>query len=152
MAAVYDRRTNAMAIFGSSRKRVVKWLVAGVAIIFIFVFYWIAFAGPGSHDVGPLVSTKAELLALTMAARTYISDNGSFPKNLDNHIFWSDLSGADSGKVYMEFETSQQNDKGEITDPWGRPYRIWYFSDKEVGITSAGPDKTFGTADDISNQ
>ena len=34
------------------------------------------------------------------------------------------------------------NDKGEILDPWGTPLRF-YFSDNEVMIRSAGPNKVW---------
>jgi hypothetical protein len=48
---------------------------------------------------------------------------------------------------------SDINDKGEILDPWGTPFRF-YFSDNEVMIRSAGPNKVWEdsevqTADDL---
>jgi hypothetical protein len=89
---------------------------------------------------------------MTMATQSYIADNGSLPKNLDDRTFYDLLTGADSGKVYMLFKTNQVNSSGESIDAWGTPFRISRISDTEVKIESAGPDKIFGTADDITNQ
>jgi hypothetical protein len=48
---------------------------------------------------------------------------------------------------------SDVNDKGEIVDPWGTPLQF-YFSNNEVLIRSAGPNKAFedssvATSDDL---
>jgi len=83
----------------------------------------------------------------------YIADNGSFPKNLDNHLFIEALSGKNPEKAaYMLIKARNLNSKGELIDDWGTPFRISYFSASDVLILSAGPDKIFGTSDDISNQ
>jgi hypothetical protein len=130
-------------------------IVMGVACFLVAAAAILLWLGNGVEDGmpnNPEACNEELVTALATAAESYKTDNGPFPKNLDNHILWFDLSGADSGKVYMSFTTNQQNDKGEIVDPWGTPYRVWYISDKEIGITSAGPDKIFGTDDDITNQ
>ena len=44
------------------------------------------------------------------------------------------------------------NPNGEIIDPWKTPYRIIFDTDSKVHIVSAGPDKIFGTPDDITSQ
>lgn len=141
---------------GAMAKPATKYrIVIAVACVLVAAAAIVLWLGNGVQHGMPNTSeahNEELVMALATAAEGYMTDNGPFPKNLDNHTFWSDLSGADSGKVYMSFKTSQMNDMGEIIDPWGTPYRIWYISDKEVGMTSAGPDKTFGTADDITNQ
>jgi len=99
-----------------------------------------------------LLRTRALIEAMVAATQSYIADNGSLPKILDDRGLYDLLTGADSGKVYLLFKTSQMNSDGELVDAWGTPFRVRYVSDKQVGITSAGPDKVFGTADDITNQ
>ena len=123
-------------------------LLVGIVILLICLLLG---SGGSFHPAGR-ASAAAMMMALNTAAENYMTDSGPFPKNLDNHIFWADVSGADSGKVYMSFKTNQQNDKGEIIDPWGTPLRIWYISDNQIGMRSAGNDKTFGTQDDITSQ
>ena len=55
--------------------------------------------------------------------------------------------------LILAVRKSDMNDKGEILDPWGTPLRF-YFSDNEVMIRSAGPNKVWEdsnvpTADDL---
>ena len=52
----------------------------------------------------------------------------------------------------MYFKVNQMDSRDELVDGWGTPFRISYLSDSEVSIVSAGPDKIFGTPDDITNQ
>jgi hypothetical protein len=49
-------------------------------------------------------------------------------------------------------EPGDQNPQDEILDPWGIPFRITFDPDSKTHVISAGPDKIFGTPDDITNQ
>ena len=40
--------------------------------------------------------------------------------------------------------------EGDVVDPWGTTYAIECRGD-DIVVTSAGPDRAFGTADDISS-
>jgi hypothetical protein len=133
-------------------KRRPSWtaIVLLTAIGGVALFLYFGASDPGGPTVR--LRTEAFIQALGAATEACRMDNGPFPKNLDNHTFQADLSGAYAGRIYINFKPSEVNDKGELIDEWGTPFRIWYISDKEIGITSAGPDKTFGTADDITNQ
>jgi hypothetical protein len=42
------------------------------------------------------------------------------------------------------------NDRGELCDRWGTPFRFHQLSGRQMEIRSAGPDRKFGTADDAS--
>jgi len=48
-------------------------------------------------------------------------------------------------------ESRNLNQNGEIIDPWKTVIRISFDSNSKIHIVSAGPDKIFGTADDITN-
>lgn len=89
--------------------------------------------------------------ALNTASESYKTDNGSLPKNLDNHGLYVALSGMNSGKVYMSFKSSQVNDNGEIVDAWGTPIQI-SVAEGALLMRSAGNDRIFGTQDDITSQ
>jgi hypothetical protein len=41
------------------------------------------------------------------------------------------------------------NDRGELCDRWGTPFRFHQLSGTEMEVRSAGPDRKFGTADDV---
>ncbi len=130
----------------------ISWKHSFLLLMGILALLAFAFLLSGS-SLRPRLRPEPQVFirAMDVATQGYIGDNGPFPKNLDNHTFWEEMSGADSGRVYMSFKMNQINDNVEVIDHWGTPLRIWYVSDMKVGITSAGPDKTFGTADDISN-
>ena len=40
------------------------------------------------------------------------------------------------------------NERGELCDRWGTPYRFHQLSGEHMDLRSAGPDRKFGTADD----
>lgn len=42
------------------------------------------------------------------------------------------------------------NDRGELCDRWGTPFRFHQLSGTRMEIRSAGPDRTFATADDAA--
>jgi len=44
------------------------------------------------------------------------------------------------------------NHEGELIDRWGTPFRFHQWSGTVMEITSAGPDRDFATADDVSSQ
>ena len=46
--------------------------------------------------------------------------------------------------------TNTISEASKLTDPWDTTYRL-VCTDTDVTATSAGPDKTFGTADDVSS-
>ncbi|HUR58124.1 MAG TPA: hypothetical protein VM029_10475 [Opitutaceae bacterium] len=41
------------------------------------------------------------------------------------------------------------NERGELCDRWGTPFRFHQISGDRMEIRSAGPDRKFGTADDV---
>jgi hypothetical protein len=41
------------------------------------------------------------------------------------------------------------NDRGELCDRWGTPFRFHQLSGSQMEIRSAGPDRRFATADDV---
>jgi hypothetical protein len=41
------------------------------------------------------------------------------------------------------------NDRGQLVDRWGTPFRFHQLSGTEMELRSAGPDKKFATADDV---
>lgn len=43
------------------------------------------------------------------------------------------------------------NRSGELCDRWGTPFRFHQLSGSVMEIISAGPDRTFGTADDVNS-
>jgi len=124
--------------------------LAGIVFLISFIF-----AVYDSNTVNP-PGIRSHMLVLMMnldaAGQAYLTDNGSWPKTVNNAQLYAAMSGADSGKVYMTFKSRNISPQSEILDDWGTPLRVTRVSDTELKIESAGPDKIFSTADDITNQ
>jgi type II secretory pathway pseudopilin PulG len=51
--------------------------------------------------------------------------------------------------AFAAFKPSELDVKGDLLDPWGTSIELSVTADGKLHIRSAGPDKIFGTADDI---
>ncbi len=90
---------------------------------------------------------------LILGLQQYREFVGSFPTGSNLGIAKALLGRTDKKVLILAVRKSDMNDKGEILDPWGTPLRF-YFSDNEVMIRSAGPNKAWedsniSTADDL---
>jgi hypothetical protein len=124
-------------------------LIVGIVFFAVFLFGILADQSV-IGDRRP--RTVVLMMCLNEANSAFIADNGAWPKKFDNAGLFAVLSGADSGKVYVTFKTREISRNGELLDEWETPLRVTRVSDIKLKIESAGPDKIFGTADDITNQ
>ncbi len=90
---------------------------------------------------------------LILGLQQYREFVGSFPTGNNVAIAKAMLGRTEKKVLILAVRKSDLNDKGEILDPWGTPLRF-YFSDNEVMIRSAGPNKVWedsnvSTADDL---
>ncbi len=90
---------------------------------------------------------------LILGIQQYREFVGSYPTGNNLNIAKALLGRTDKRVLILTVRKSDMNDKGEILDPWGTPIRF-YFSDNEVMIRSAGPnrvweDSVVTTADDL---
>jgi len=90
---------------------------------------------------------------LILGLQQYREFVGSFPTGNNLTIAKALLGRTEKKALILAVRKSDLNDKGEILDPWGTPLRF-YFSDNEVMIRSAGPNKVWEdsnvpTADDL---
>jgi hypothetical protein len=90
---------------------------------------------------------------LILGLQQYREFVGSYPMGNNLTIAKALLGRTEKKVLILAVRKSDMNDKGEILDPWGTPLRF-YFSDNEVMIRSAGPNKVWEdsnvqTADDL---
>ena len=82
-----------------------------------------------------------------VAARAYWTEYGDWPQGDATGVTRS-LSGDNPRKiVFLEIGGSSTTG-GAAADAWGTSLTL-SFSGERVSVTSAGKDKTFGTADDL---
>jgi len=91
----------------------------------------------------------AQIAAFKQALQAYaLQNNGEFPTTAEGLQVLISNPGSDPNWTKTLDASAIPN------DPWGTPYKYQCPSDnpdKDYDIISAGPDKQFGTADDISN-
>lgn len=90
---------------------------------------------------------------LILGLQQYREFVGTYPTGNNVTIAKALLGRSEKKVLILAVRKSDMNDKGEILDPWGTPLRF-YFSDNEVMIRSAGPNKIWEdsnvqTADDL---
>ena len=87
---------------------------------------------------------KSTFALLEGALEEYKEFYGDFPGNL------GDLYSVPGSRKILE---KISDSPGAIVDPWGRPLDYKYTpGDNYPELLSAGPDRKFGTADDITNR
>ena len=90
---------------------------------------------------------------LIMGIQQYREFAGSYPTGNNQQIVKALLGQTEKKILILAVRRTELNDKGEIVDPWGTPLQF-YFSQTEVLIRSAGPNKVWEdsattTADDL---
>ena len=102
---------------------------------------WLKLGHPSAIDPKILkFNTDADNLILGL--QQYREFVGSYPTGNNVTIAKALLGRTEKKVLILAVRKSDMNDKGEILDPWGTPLRF-YFSDNEVMIRSAGPNKVW---------
>jgi hypothetical protein len=136
----------------SSMKKV---LTVILVLLGVTCVYWVAKGwtlGKPRPDER-IAKFNADCDNLILGFQQYREFVGSYPTG-NNATITKALLGQTGRKVLiLTVRRSDINDKGEVVDPWGTPYQF-YFSNDQVLIRSAGPNKAFedsaiSTADDL---
>jgi len=90
---------------------------------------------------------------LIMGIQQYREFVGSYPTGNNAQVVKALLGQTEKKVLILAVRRSSLNDKGELVDPWGVPLQF-YFSNDEVLIRSAGPNKVWedsstANADDL---
>jgi hypothetical protein len=100
------------------------------------------------HD--KMADTESQII---IACYAYYAEYGSLPEVSENGRLMKILGGENPRAIgFINLQSGQLNANGEMIDPWRTPFRITFDPDSKVHVISAGPDKIFGTPDDITNQ
>ena len=90
------------------------------------------------------------LRALIASYRTIFHEN---PIAGENWEVVAALTGKNLYKlVFLSPAHPALNERRELTDRWGTPFRFHPVSGSQMEFSSAGPDRRFGTSDDISSE
>ena len=93
----------------------------------------------GSSDEARISKAQSDCAALATSVKLYRSNKGRLPDSLD-----ALASDEEKGKSW-HIENLPK-------DPWDSAYELRELEGKDWEVSSAGPDRSMGTEDDISNK
>ena len=130
------------------RPLVIIAIVLGVVGVLCVAAAWAPHRGDAK-----IQKFNADADNLILGLQQYREFVGSYPTGNNLSIAKALLGRTEKKVLILTVRKSDMNDKGEILDAWGIPLRF-YFSDNEVMIRSAGPnrvweDSNVATADDL---
>jgi len=108
---------------------------------------------PSSHlkKAGRVAVTQAMIRNFDAALRAYRAEYGKYPSGGLKEVESALRGNNPHGTIFMELLASDLNQAGEQVDPWNTPFRLVPARDATPPqLISAGPDKVFGTQDDIT--
>ncbi len=86
---------------------------------------------------------------LILMIRDYRTIEGTNPVGTNSEIMKAVMGGNSKEAKLGPPEGQSLNGQGELVDRWGTAYFFHQMSATHMEIHSAGPDKTFGTPDDL---
>lgn len=104
---------------------------------------------PEKPNLDLIAAAAIEIDQVGLMFRDYRTLMGSNPVGTNAEIILA-VSGGNPKKALLGPPKGQQiNGRGELVDTWGTAYFFHQKSATDMEIHSAGPDKQFGTSDDI---
>ena len=85
---------------------------------------------------------SADLDNLFVGLQQYKENVGSYPVGGNQQVVKALMGHNSKNVIILVSRKLDVNEKGEFTDSWGTPLRI-YFSDNSVLVRSAGPNRRF---------
>ena len=104
-------------------------------------------------DNSKIARTRNAMVQLSTAVLSFQTEYGVLPDAKDNATLIKVLSGQVETRenprdiVFLTPSHRELDSQGEFIDPWGTPYRISV--NDQPTVISAGPDKQWGTSDDL---
>jgi hypothetical protein len=129
-----------------------RWNLWGVfaAVILCLIILSILIPGGTPITVARKNKLDIEFNQIQTAVLSYYVEYSEYPVAPDNATLIRKLSGGNLRHIeFLSVSSKDQDGKGEMIDPWGTPLRLSVDADGTLHADSAGPDKSFGTVDDI---
>jgi hypothetical protein len=130
-----------------------KALTIALILIGVAGVFWVAKGWTFNRADAKVTKFNVDCDSLILGLQQYREFVGSYPTGNNIGIVKALLGQTEKKVLIVAVRRSDLNDKGEMIDPWGTALQF-YFSNNEVMIRSAGPnrvfeDSTIPTADDL---
>jgi len=120
-------------------------------VLFLVFFAYVVVQSLNAVDAAANSRRDLALAAkVETACLAYMTEYNRLPPSSDNQKLAAALLGANARLItFVAFSKRELNTNQEIVDRWGTPLQITFQGASTIQVISAGPDKTFGTPDDI---
>jgi hypothetical protein len=118
-----------------------RFLVALGCVCLIVIAISFSLPEPDGVKRARIAVTRVQTRGIVTGLKKRAEENGAMT-NIDNALVWTIVFG--TNRTY-----SRANSRGEVLDSWKTPYQIEIQAGTNFVVSSAGPDKKFGDADDI---
>jgi hypothetical protein len=130
-----------------------RLLTIALIVVGVSGVLWVAKGWTLKRADEKIAKFNADCDNLILGIQQYKEFVGTYPAGNNSAITKALLGQTEKKVLILAVRRSDINDKGEIVDPWGTPLQF-YFSNIEVLIRSAGPNKAFedsaiSTSDDL---
>jgi hypothetical protein len=131
----------------------------GAMVLFCFIALLLPAYNPPGKLMAKLRHARKETTGIASGLKEYAIKVGGI-SNVDAELLQNVFFGTNSHFIYgtnisgqmtklWRIPANQTNAQGQILDLWGIPYQIGINAGTNFIIHSAGPDKKFGSKDDI---
>jgi len=103
---------------------------------------WLAQGWTLKHPDEKIAKFNTDCDNLIMGIQQYREFVGGYPTGNNAQVVKALLGQTEKKVLILAVRRAALNDKGELVDPWGTPLQF-YFSNDEVLIRSAGPNKVW---------
>lgn len=91
---------------------------------------------------------KSEGTSIIRAIEVFRNEYQTFPTGSQAQVIAALSNNNPRRTHFLEIRSDAMNKRGEFCDPWQTPYRITT-TGTNLEVRSAGPDRKFGTPDDL---
>jgi len=128
------------------------WTPYGVLAFLIILVFIISIPGGAPGRAAFIAKASNYVSQIDTACQAYRTEYGTLPPTSENYRLKKILCGDNPrGIPFITLKPSDLSPNGDMIDPWKTPFRIVFDPESKVHVISAGPDKIFGTPDDITN-
>jgi hypothetical protein len=133
--------------------RMKRLLTIALVVVGVTGVLWVAKGWTLRRTDEKVAKFNSDCDNLILGIQQFKEFTGTYPTGNNVQVTKALLGQTEKKVLILAVRRSDLNDKGEIVDPWGTPLQF-YFSNNEVLLRSAGPNKAFEdsaipTSDDL---
>jgi hypothetical protein len=125
-----------------------KILMCFIWVLLLLFCWWTFFPQPSHRKTkAKIIFTRFETKEIATILKQNAVKAGGLT-SVDNSLVFEAVFGT-NGDINLNYHPQQTNSQGQVLDCWETPYQVEILAQTNFVVSSAGPNKKFGDADDI---